>query len=247
MAELSSKFRVYAIDRPGHGMASPFDYRGADTLSHAVEFLTATLDGIGVKQAVVVGNSMGGRWSIELALREPERVSSLVLTGVPAGTPQELPAEFYEVSKMLQLIMRPVVGPLVRYMMAKPSSRERARKGLAAMVSHAERISDEMLDAGTFNFIRNRHSMLSLVEHVTDAKGMRPEFVVAKEQWQGLSVPTTFLWGEKDVFGEPKIGQDVAPLIPAGKFVLIPDSGHLPWLDEPDLVAAEIIKAVNST
>ncbi len=48
------------------------------------------------------------------------------------------------------------------------------------------------------------------------------------------------------MFGMPKIGQDVAPLIPAGKFVLIPDSGHLPWLDEPERVAGEIIKAVNS-
>ena len=246
MAELSREFHVYAIDRPGHGMASPFDYCGADTLSHAVEFIKATLDGIGVKRAAVVGNSMGGRWSIELALREPDMVSHLVLTGVPAGTPQELPAEFYEVPKMLRLILRPVVGTVVRYMMAKPSSRERARDGLAAMVSHAERISDEMLDAGTFNFIRNRHSMLSLVEHVTDDKGMRPDFVVTKEQWQSLSVPTTFLWGEKDVFGIPKIGQEVAALIPAGKFVLIPDSGHLPWLDEPEKVAAEIIKAVNS-
>jgi pimeloyl-ACP methyl ester carboxylesterase len=247
MAQLSREFHVYAIDRPGHGMANLFDYHGVKILPHAVEFLKATLDGIGVKCAVIVGNSMGGRWAIELTLREPDRVSHLVLPGLPAGASRELPDEFHEVPKMLRLLMRPVVGTLVRYMMAKPSSRERARKGLASMVSYAERISEEMLDVGTFNFIRNRASMLSLVEQATDDIGMLPEFVLVEEQWRALSIPTTFLWGEKDIFGPPQLGQRVASLVPKGKFVLIPDSGHLPWMDEPRQVAAEIIKAVHST
>jgi pimeloyl-ACP methyl ester carboxylesterase len=85
MAQLSREFHVYAIDRPGHGMANLFDYHGVKILPHAVEFLKATLDGIGVKCAVIVGNSMGGRWAIELTLREPDRVTHLVLPGVPAG------------------------------------------------------------------------------------------------------------------------------------------------------------------
>lgn len=246
MERLGHEFHVYAVDRPGHGLADPFDYHGVDILPHAVEFLKAVLDGIGVKHAAVVGNSMGGRWAIELALREPDRVSHLVLPGLPAGAALELPGEFYEVPKLLRLIQRPVVGTLVRYMMAKPSSRERAREGLAGMVSHAERISEEMLDAGTFNFIRNRRSLLSLVEQATDDRGMLPEFVVG-DQWRTLRIPTTFLWGEKDVFGLPQLGQEAASQVPKGKFVLIPDSGHLPWLDEAERVAAEIIKAVHST
>jgi pimeloyl-ACP methyl ester carboxylesterase len=114
------------------------------------------------------------------------------------------------------------------------------------MVSYAERISEEMLDVGTFNFIRNRASMLSLVEQATDDIGMLPEFVLVEEQWRALSIPTTFLWGEKDIFGPPQLGQRVASLVPKGKFVLIPDSGHLPWMDEPGQVATEIIKAVHS-
>jgi pimeloyl-ACP methyl ester carboxylesterase len=247
MAQLSGEFHVYAIDRPGHGMANPFDYHGTKILPHAVEFLKATLDGIGVKRTAIVGNSMGGRWAIELALREPDRVSHLVLPGLPAGAVRELPSEFYQVPKMLRLILRPVLGTLVRYMMARPSSRERARKGLAGLVSHAERLSEEMLDAGTFNFVRNRHSLLSLVEQATDDRGMLPEFVLVGDKWRALHIPTTFLWGEKDVFGLPQLGQEVSSLMPTAKFVLIPDSGHLPWLDEPEQVATEIIKAVQST
>ena len=114
------------------------------------------------------------------------------------------------------------------------------------MVSHPELTSEEMLDAGTFNFLRNRHSMLSLVENVTDEIGMIPDLVLDEKQWHALSIPTTVLWGEKDIFGSPKLGQEVAAQVPAGKCVIIPDSGHLPWMDAPELVATEIIKAVCS-
>ncbi|MBI2852922.1 MAG: alpha/beta hydrolase [Chloroflexi bacterium] len=244
MARLSREFHVYAVDRPGHGLADSFDYRGVDILSHAVVFLKGILDELGLRRVPVVGNSMGGRWAIELALREPDRVSHVILTGLPAGAARELPREFYEVPKLLRLIQRPVIGPFVRNMMAKPSSREHARKGIAGMVSHAERISDEILDAGTFNFIRNRRSMLSLVEQGTDKVGMVPEFVMT-DKWRIVKVPTTFLWGEKDVFGSPQLGREAASKMPKGKFVLIPEAGHLPWLDEPEKVAEEIAKAIH--
>ena len=41
----------------------------------------AVLDGYGVDSAVVVGSSMGGRTSIDLALTHPDRVRALVLIG----------------------------------------------------------------------------------------------------------------------------------------------------------------------
>jgi pimeloyl-ACP methyl ester carboxylesterase len=246
MAQLSREFRVYAVDRPGHGLADPFDYQSVDVLPHAVAFLKGILDGLGLKCVPMVGNSMGGRWAIEFAMRQPDRVSHVILAGLPAGAARELPREFYEVPKLLRSIDRPIIGPFVRNMMVKASSRERARKGLAGMVSHAERLSDEILDTGTFNFIRNRQSMLSLVEKATDKIGMLPEFVIT-DKWRDVQVPATFLWGEKDVFAPPQLGQQAASLVPKGKFVLIPDSGHIPWLDDPDRVASEIIRALHGS
>lgn len=42
LAPLARKHRVLAVDRPGHGLADPFDYSGVDLLAHARRFLTDT-------------------------------------------------------------------------------------------------------------------------------------------------------------------------------------------------------------
>lgn len=242
LAELSRTFRVYAVDRPGHGLADAHDYRDTDVLEHAVSFLDGVWAGLGLERAALVGNSMGGRWAIEYALRRPDSVSWLALPGLPAGIVRELPSEFYRARTALRMMGRPVLGAVVRWAMAKPSSRERGREEMRGLVAHPERISVELLDCGTFNFLRNRRSLLSLIERATDERGMVPQLVLG-DRWRELRVSTTFLWGESDAFGPPDLGREAASRAPNGRFVLIPDAGHVPWLDQPDRVAAEISAA----
>jgi len=245
MPLLAQRFHVYAVDRPGHGLADPFDYRGVDLLAHARTFLGDVLDALGLDAPAVVGNSMGGRWAVEYALQNPNRVSRLVLVGAPAGSTAALPKEFFAVVDLLRLIHRPVLGRLVRSAMRKPSSRKRAREGLGGMVAHPERLGDELLDSGTFNFLRNSASMLGLVERVVDGMGPRPEFS-GGIPWATLRVPTDLVWGERDAFDTVGHGREIADRVPQGRFALVPDAGHLPWLDEPAVVAREIAKAVES-
>jgi hypothetical protein len=52
-----------------------------------------------------------------------------------------------------------------------------------------------------------------------------------------------FLLGERDVFVSPKFEKGLQPIAdgnPNVRLVRIPDAGHLPWLDDPDQVVAEI-------
>ncbi len=39
LASLAKNHRVLAVDRPGHGLATPFDYRSVDLLDHGRTFL----------------------------------------------------------------------------------------------------------------------------------------------------------------------------------------------------------------
>src|SRR5258708_19627400 len=76
---------MIALDRPGCGLSDGFDYSSVDDIrGHAVTFLGAVLDALGLDRARIVANSMGGLWSLWLALDRPERVSSLALLGCPA-------------------------------------------------------------------------------------------------------------------------------------------------------------------
>ena len=62
LAALAEAHRVLAIDRPGHGMADPFDYRGVDLLEHGRTFLRDVLHGqLELADSFdVVANSIGG-------------------------------------------------------------------------------------------------------------------------------------------------------------------------------------------
>ncbi|MDZ7693656.1 MAG: alpha/beta hydrolase [Balneolaceae bacterium] len=82
---LSKHYQLYIVDRPGCGLSDTFDYRGVDLQKHAVAFIQSFMDSIGLEKAGVVGQSMGGYFSICFALQYPERVSELLLIGAPAG------------------------------------------------------------------------------------------------------------------------------------------------------------------
>ena len=68
LEELARRHRVLAVDRPGHGLADPFDYTGVDVLEHAVVFLREILDALELDTVDIAGNSLGGLWSVAFAL-----------------------------------------------------------------------------------------------------------------------------------------------------------------------------------
>jgi len=74
--ELGKQFRVYALDYPGHGWS---DIPKAD---YSAEYFVATvgrfLDAVGVEDATLVGESIGGTIALVLAARRHARVVRVV-------------------------------------------------------------------------------------------------------------------------------------------------------------------------
>lgn len=230
---LARNRRVLAVDRPGHGLAEPLDHTQVDLLELGSTFLGDITDALGLRAPDIVANSMGGLWSLAFALEAPDRVGRLVLPGAPAGVKHRVPPLF----RMTGL---PLVGStLARLAMSKPS-RERNRKFWGkVLVAHPERIDDRLLDASVASGRRNLESHLSLMAAAIDGRGLRPSLVLGS-RWQDVHVPTTFLWGERDVFGPPEEADALAAENPNFQVVRIPDAGHSPWIDQPELVTAEI-------
>ena len=71
LAALAEKHRVVAVDRPGHGLADPFDYGGVDLLDHGRTFLGDIVDALDLPTVDVVANSMGGLLSVAFAIDAP--------------------------------------------------------------------------------------------------------------------------------------------------------------------------------
>jgi pimeloyl-ACP methyl ester carboxylesterase len=83
---VGGRLMLIAPDARGHGESGrPADgYAPADFTADAL----AVLDAVGIARAVVVGHSMGGLHSINLAARHPERVRALVIVD---ASPEPMP------------------------------------------------------------------------------------------------------------------------------------------------------------
>ena len=81
--ELSRRFRVLALDLPGEPGGSAQVRPPLDSDAHA-RWLDEVFDRLGVRQAAVVGASLGAWVALDHAVRRPNRVSRLVLL-CPAG------------------------------------------------------------------------------------------------------------------------------------------------------------------
>ena len=88
LQSLSDRYTVIVPDRPGAGLSDPLDLE-QPTIADYAEALEAALDAIGVGAMVLYGMSTGSMVSLELTLREPERIEALVLENLPVATAEE--------------------------------------------------------------------------------------------------------------------------------------------------------------
>ena len=235
LAALAETHRVLAVDRPGHGLADPFDYRGVDLLDHARTFLRDVLDALELPTVDVVANSMGALWSVAFAIDAPGRVSRLVLVGAPVGIARRPP-----------LLMLPIGLPLIGQRLGRHvfsnATRDGSRKFWGqVIVEHPERVDDLLLDVDVAHTRRNVESMLSLIACIADWRrlGYRRELILG-ERWRALTTPTLLIWPEHDAFGSPEEGEALVATNPNLRLVRVPGAGHLAWFDDPETVIAEI-------
>jgi len=70
----SKKYRVIRYDARNHGMSRAVP----DTFTH-YDDLSRVMEQLGIKKAVIMGLSLGGRIAVDFALEYPEKVSALIL------------------------------------------------------------------------------------------------------------------------------------------------------------------------
>jgi pimeloyl-ACP methyl ester carboxylesterase len=100
--EVLDGFDALAIDLPGFGASpEPAEVLGAGGYAELVSPILDEVD----KRILILGHSFGGRVAVQLALSHPDRISALVLVGVPlvrrAGTRSRRPPTGYRVVRGL--------------------------------------------------------------------------------------------------------------------------------------------------
>ena len=237
---LAGKLGDYVVipDRPGCGLSYAIDYLGVDFRKHAATWLLDVADGIEAEQIDLIGNSIGGFFSIAFALANPDRVRRLVLIGAPMGLDRPGAPLFP------RLWGNPVFGPIMMKLgLLEPKDAETLRKQVFAslLVAHPEKAPSDFLEvslaaAGLPGAERAAYTMLRTMSTL---RGLRPS-VMLRDDVGSLSIPTLFIWGDSDKFAPPSSGQDVAAKMSNAQVEVLKDAGHVPYLEQPGAVAALI-------
>lgn len=227
--------RVVAPDRPGFGLSESIGYQAATFRDAAVRFVGALLDRLGIERADLVGNSMGGTWSLWYALAFPDRVRRLVMLGAPPLTPDT------RIPTPLRIMAAPGVGRLLsRVMPATPKS---VRQMMGAF-GEGDTIGEqpEVLGGLVAAAADDKNGEANLAETravMTALGGFRPALELSAHELGRLDVPVLLVFGDHDPVGGPEVGRSLAAALPDARLEALP-TGHVPWLAKPDVVARHL-------
>ncbi len=215
--------RVVTLDLPGFG-ASPMP-REQITISGYARLLDALLGQLGIDAAAVVGNSMGGFISAELAIAFPQRVERLVLVSAAGLSTYNDPRPTRALPMMTRLDrVLAAVGAQLAAKSDTVARRARLREAtLSLVVRHPRRLpaplaAEQLRGAGKPGFLQG---LKAVIEY--DLRERLPE----------IACPTLIVWGDGDRLVNVRDADLFAELIPGSRKVIFEDTGHMSMLERP--------------
>jgi pimeloyl-ACP methyl ester carboxylesterase len=229
IGQLAKKRRVIAFDFPGFG-DTPEPEGAAFTMPWAMDQLAAELARLGIETPVdIVGNSMGGWMALEAAKRGLAR--SVVAIG-PAGLwrrgiPRTTRMHFYA-GLGAGRFSSSVAGRLL-------GTRPARSVALYPVVAHPDRMTPNEA-IGIFADLQRSEPTLR--------KALRVATHTRFEGGQNIDIPVTIAFGSHDRMVTTR-GMRVRDQLPAhANWVTLPDCGHVPMYDDPDLVVRTILEGI---
>lgn len=219
----AASHRVVALDLPGFGY-SPMPHEKI-TISLYGRVLDGVMNALSIDAAAVVGNSMGGFVSTELAIAFPQRVERLVLAA-PAGISSFGNSRALRVAAFARRL-RPLL----------------ATQG-AFLASHADAVARRrLLREVTLNNVARYPSRLppALVAEALRGAG-KPGWVEAlaanldydfRHRLPEIACPTLVVWGDRDRIITVRDADVYTEMIPNARKVILADTGHVPMLERP--------------
>jgi pimeloyl-ACP methyl ester carboxylesterase len=222
--ELAKDHHVFAPDLPGFG-GSGKPIRTYDFPFFA-RWLSDFLDAIGVDRVHLVGNSLGGRISLEAGLRLPDRVERLVLY---CPSPAFLRGRQYI---PFVKILRPEMA-LVPLLLTHGTIASIAR----SLFSDPERLRSEWYDSFADEFLRVFANPRGRIAFFSAARQVYLEPPRGEDGfWDrlpDLKAPALFIWGENDWLVPASFERHVAEALPGAESVVLEDCGHVPQYEFP--------------
>ncbi|GAA2088347.1 alpha/beta hydrolase [Pseudolysinimonas kribbensis] len=206
--------RVIAPSYPGFG-GTPRP-EALTTIAGLAELIEGMLDALDLDDVTVIGNSMGGWITAELALRHPSRLGRIVLVDAVGIEVTDHPvADFFALTPA-QIAERswydPSKAPSLDPSALPPAARE--------------------------VFAGNRASLALYGGSMADASLLG--------RLGGDEVPALVLWGEADRIVDVAYGRAYAAGIPRARFEVLAGVGHVPQMEGPEVLLTTVARSADT-
>jgi pimeloyl-ACP methyl ester carboxylesterase len=226
---LADRFRVIATDLPGFGDSDkPIGVRYDP--GYFADTIVDLLDALGLDRVHLIGNSLGGRIALEVALRTPQRVGRVALLAPSlAWRRRRRLAPALRLVRpelgLVQLAPRPVVQALVQRLVP-------GADGGWAAAGVDEFLRAYLTPAGRAAFYAAaRHILLE----APDGKdGFWPRL-------GELAPEALFVWGRRDTLVPIAFARHIAEALPQARQLKL-DCGHVPQIERPAQTNKAIIE-----
>ena len=231
--DLSDRFEVYVVDQRNHGQSSHSSEHDYPSMR---EDLREFMDLQGIKKAVLVGHSMGGKTVMSFAEAWPERVQALISVDIAPKSYRNLALASRTAANHSSMI-----DAMMKIDLSKIESREDADHALATSIG-SERIRSFLLknlrreQSGAFAWRINLEAINKNLEAIFE--GMDREHIAAQGVITGF--PVLFISGGESGYIRTTDHQLIRDIFPTAEVVTIPGSGHWVHAEQPKLLVKTI-------
>lgn len=214
LSAFSKHYRCITLDLPGYGNS---DAVAGDPVQVGVQAVRDCLEGLGIQNANVLGNSYGAVVAGQFAARYPEQIKRLVTVGGFGFTPfSPFPAE--GIIRLVEFVEDP--------------TRERLVAWMTSMVFDEAVLTDEMIDMrfktaldpvvmATSKIMYTRAGIQAIARHMRG-----PDAVNGFAHWPKIQAPTLITWGRDDRVNPLDGALLPMRLIPNCELHIFPNCGH---------------------
>ncbi len=224
---LGEYYNVYALDLIGFGLSDKPDVDLSP--SYFADFIVDFMDSMGIEEAHIAGNSLGGATAAATALWHPERVNRIILIG--AGGYDDLVKHR---PTLVSLSAVPVLGEiLILFSQVYPQGV--VRSTLEESAYDEDFIDDTLVHEFSRAFVTPGYRTF-LLNFTRDF-----EYKELEERLGQIEHRALILWGEKDEWIPLEFAYRFHEDLPNSELVIIERCGHEPQEEQPEKTAEIIL------
>ena len=205
---ISKKYHVYGLD------LKLFEGKLLKvSVKNLSDYLYEFMNKIGLKSAVLIGNSMGGHIALIFAKEHPEMVDGMILTGSSGLFESSMGSSF-----------------------PRRGDKDYIRTKTEEVFYDPKVATDELIDR-VFAIANNRMSTLKLLGYAKSA--IRHNMA---EDIPNLQIETCLIWGHEDKVTPPHVAEEFHKLLPNSELNWIPKCGHAAMWEHPKAFSEIVLR-----